>query len=33
MSTIFHFNNDEKDANDDISIDIDDLYEKNKQQE
>ena len=33
MSTIFHFNNDEIDANDDISIDIDDLYEKNKQQE
>ena len=33
MSTIFNFNNDEIDANDDISIDIDDLYEKNKQQE
>ena len=33
MSTIFHFNNDEIDANGDISVDIDDLYEKNKQQE
>ena len=33
MSTIFHFNNDEIDANEDISVDIDDLYEKNKQKE
>lgn len=31
MSTIFHFNDDENNNNDDdLSVDIDDLYEKNK---
>ena len=33
MSTIFHFNDDEINNDKDLSVDIDDLYKKNKDQE
>ena len=33
MSTIFHFNDDEINDDQDLNVDIDDLYEKNKELE